>query len=534
MDGQAGGPPGGSVPGRSQVLVFALVLVAGLSVLGVLFWKAFAGGTPPKAVRPDSQRLEQISASRRAETAAEARRLRQQGLGDGYQFDAEGHFLGAVPAEGGLPRNKTLEEAAGPRLATASPPLELQALSEEVHGRGGDRGSHEESVDRWQGRSSGRRRPETEDVPAGSHEISRDAESESGPPKSRLGYSINSRATWAVRRPGGGSGEAGDPMRGVGGKDGSRAGTGESVDRLLDGAVKAQEQLLAINAGRGSGAVRGSEGGAAPVMSLLTGGGIAGGQPGPSAAGSALYAGAAEVSTQRAAIGDMRMGHEAPPPEVVREGKFLDCALVNQLRADLVESPVIAMVVNDFVSIDGEWVLVPAGTKLMGAAGRVQNVQQSRVYLRFERLIYPDQRSAYFPSRKVPAVDALGAAGIDGDVNRHLFLQFGSAVMLGVLDGLAAAVDGVASSAANPSVRDLVLGRTSSSLSTVVAGVIARYGNVVPTITVEPGEKLKVFFAEDVVLTPYLRVSELASVQHAGFPEPPAPVPQAHPGKAVW
>jgi type IV secretion system protein VirB10 len=201
-------------------------------------------------------------------------------------------------------------------------------------------------------------------------------------------------------------------------------------------------------------------------------------------------------------VADMRVSAEAVRQEVVRQGKFLDCALVTRLRADLVESEVVAMVVRDFVTLDGETVLVPAGTKLLGRAGAVQNVQQARVYLQFERLIYPDQRSAYF-RRKSPATDALGAAGVDGDVDRHFFLQFGSALLLGVLDGLAAAVQGVASGGADPSVRDMILGRTSSNLATVVAGILNRYGNVVPTITVEPGAKLKVYFAEDVILTPY-------------------------------
>jgi type IV secretion system protein VirB10 len=199
----------------------------------------------------------------------------------------------------------------------------------------------------------------------------------------------------------------------------------------------------------------------------------------------------------------MRIGGDGPE-QVVRQGKFLDCVLVSEVRADLVESPVIGMVSRDFVSLGGQYVLVPAGAKLIGLAGRVQNLQQARVYIRFDRIIFPDQRSAYFPVRKVAAGDGVGSVGIEGDVDRHFGLMFGSAVMLGVVDGMAAAVEG-ANSSATPAARELIEARTSMNMSQVVAGILSRSGTVVPTVTVEAGTKMKVFFAADVRMTPYQR-----------------------------
>ncbi|MGD0839365.1 MAG: TrbI/VirB10 family protein, partial [Polyangia bacterium] len=111
---------------------------------------------------------------------------------------------------------------------------------------------------------------------------------------------------------------------------------------------------------------------------------------------------------------------------------------------------------------------------------------------------------AYFPVRKVAAGDGVGSVGIEGDVDRHFGLMFGSAVMLGVVDGMAAAVEG-ANSSATPAARELIEARTSMNMSQVVAGILSRYGNVVPTVTVEAGTKMKVFFAADVRMTPYQR-----------------------------
>ncbi|HEY0714832.1 MAG TPA: TrbI/VirB10 family protein, partial [Polyangia bacterium] len=126
----------------------------------------------------------------------------------------------------------------------------------------------------------------------------------------------------------------------------------------------------------------------------------------------------------------------------------------------------------------------------------------------FDRVIFPDQRTAHFPVRQVGAVDGAGSTGIPGDVNRHFALQFGAAVMLGMLDGLAAAVQ--APTAAEPGLRDLVAARTSSNFATVVGGILQRYANVVPTISVPPGTPLKVFFAEDVRVSPYMRSADLS------------------------
>jgi type IV secretion system protein VirB10 len=215
---------------------------------------------------------------------------------------------------------------------------------------------------------------------------------------------------------------------------------------------------------------------------------------------------------QPGGVGDMRIGGQVGQDQIVRQGKFIDCVVVNEIRADLVESPVIGMVSRDFISLDGNYVLVPAGSKLIGTAGKTQNMQQARVYIRFDRILFPDQRSAYFPTRRLPAVDGAGSVGIDGDVDRHFFMMFGSAIMLGMLDGFAALVEGPSGSA-SPSARELLMARTSMNMSEVVRGIINRYGNVVPTITVEAGSKMKVFFAEDVRMSPYMRARDLSWVR---------------------
>lgn len=468
--------PSAGAGGRGKLGRWTAIVVGGLvtgMATGALAWRLAAADekVPPPRLGADEARLLGKADEAKTRKQREAGKLRQADLGSGYQIDAEGNLIG--PNEmGDLPSNKSLAEvgAAGGEQARAS-------IAGAIHTTSAQEGAAA---------------PSSLD-PEGGHEDGEQlqrAELE----KSMLGYSTVKAAKWATRRP-----ESAGEVDGAGPE--ARRGSREDVAAQAIGMAERRLAGLKDAPAAWSGT------GAGPSTAL---------GPGPSKGGNDLMP--AEERAQpfvAGTVGDMRIGGGLGPEQVVRQGKFLDCVLVNEVRADLVESPAIGMVSRDFVSLDGANVLVPAGAKLIGTAGRVQNLQQSRVYLRFDRIIFPDQRSAYFPVRKLPAVAGGGAVGVEGDVDRHFMLTFGSAVMLGLLDGLAAAVEG-AHSSATPSTRELIAARSSMNMSQVVAGILARYGNVVPTVTVAPGSPMKVFFAEDVRMSPYMTVRELSWVRRGG------------------
>jgi type IV secretory pathway VirB10-like protein len=491
--------------GVAQMVSLVTVGILGLGGSGVLIYKLVSGPSAPSAVvSPDEAKLAARAEERRAKAEADARKLRQQDLGQGYQFDTQGNLLGASTDTSDLPQNRPLQQTKG---YEAEPPP-TAAISRAID-RGGARSAIDEDEDddmTPRRRGIAERSDDLDDPTAGER-------SASPTNVSMLGYSTVAGASWATRRPDGAT-RAQSRVNST--KDASPGSTddrrAEAIDRLVDTMERSTRAATekATEAG-------GAGGGRASLPALGVTAAMT--HAGPSGAGEALYAdertAPAEQAPQAVApggIGDMRIGGSVGPDQIVRQGKFLDCVLVNQIRADLVESPVITMVSRDYVSLDGKYVLVPAGSKLLGEAGRVQNLQQERVYIKFDRVIFPDQRSAYFPVRKVAAVDRAGAVGIDGDVDRHLILQFGAAIMLGVLDGVGAAVQNP-STGTNPTLRDLVMARTSADFSTVIAGVIQKYANVVPTLTVESGAKMKVFFAEDVRMSPYMATHDLTWVR---------------------
>jgi type IV secretory pathway VirB10-like protein len=496
---------------RAQIAGLAAVGLLGMGGSGALVYHLVSGGQPPAtAVSADEAKIAAKAEERRSRSEADARKLRQQDLGQGYQFDAQGNLLGATTDATELPQNRTLQDPTGLPVDPQSPAA--AAIRRGIERASNDAGQLDDDEDYGHRENRRAGRPADEDLdasPSGSQPTA-------ALTASMLGYSTVAGASWATHRPENGA-------QGGAGK-GSPAGAlkehhgVETIDRPAD-TVEESTRAPTVQARNlnPQGAAR------LPVPNPMGTSGYFGGpqlvSAGPSVAGDALYGDERTVPAERSpqsfpsgTVGDMRIGGGVGPDQIVREGKFLDCAVVNQIRADLVDSPVIAMVARDFVSLDGKYVLVPAGSKLLGEAGRVQNLQQERVYIKFDRILFPDQRSAYFPVRKVPAVDGMGAVGIEGDVDRHLFMQFGAAVMLGVLDGLGAAVQSP-SAASNPTLRDLVMARTSGDFSTVMSGVIQKYANVVPTVTVEAGAKMKVFFSEDIRVSPYMPTSNLTWVQ---------------------
>jgi type IV secretory pathway VirB10-like protein len=410
-------------------------------------------------------------------------------IGNGLAYDEQGRLIGVqVDRSAAIPRNRAFDDIAGQAGQAAEVDQsagafadELEALNEQIE--------LETGVDT--------ERPETKRVPAArSAALSRPAtvyvgsQDEMGTQepqvdrreltRSMLAFSTAQSASWAERRPTGGQAAIG-------------ARQPQSVEeRMLDGMQNMIDKAsVAQNVAMASS--RGSDGeGYGDGEGEL--------EAGASGMGDDLYpAERGPLPTGDGEIGDMRIA--AGPGFVVREGKFLDCALVNRLKADLVESPVVAQVSRDFLNHDGTAVLIPAGAKIIGRAGRVGNVQQGRVYIAFERVIFPDQRAVYFPKRQI-GVDGLGSAGVEGEVDRHFWLQFGSAIMLGVLDGLAGATQNWAA-VPQPRIGDMVVGRTSQNFSRIMGKIVGRYANVVPTVTVHPGSKMKIFFSQDVRLSPY-------------------------------
>jgi len=195
------------------------------------------------------------------------------------------------------------------------------------------------------------------------------------------------------------------------------------------------------------------------------------------------------------------------PPVKISEGEFIDTVLTHRIVSDTEESPVVCAVSRDLIDDSGRFVVVPAGARIVGRSRVVNYMGASRLFIRFERLILPNGVAAAFPGgkRALSALDATGALGVATDVNRHWLLQFGTAIFVGVLEGLGAA----AQQHTTPySGQAYVIEDTTDNFEKILNTVMQRYTNIVPTITVGQGYRMKVFLTEDILVSPFARVAE--------------------------
>jgi type IV secretion system protein VirB10 len=186
---------------------------------------------------------------------------------------------------------------------------------------------------------------------------------------------------------------------------------------------------------------------------------------------------------------------------------MLEAVLVNRIIADTEPSPVICQVSKDVFDYSAHYVVIPASSRIVGQSQVVNYKGASRLFVTFQRIIFPHGPSIDLPSNQkaLKALDETGALGVVSKVDRHWFMQFGTAIFFGVLDGLS----GVAQRNKDVfSTQSAVLGKTSESFDRILENIMSQYSSIVPTIRVDQGKTMKIYLSGDILISPYAKISE--------------------------
>ena len=183
-----------------------------------------------------------------------------------------------------------------------------------------------------------------------------------------------------------------------------------------------------------------------------------------------------------------RLVHPADPPgwERIHEGSFLEAVLVTQLTGEF-PGPVLAMVSVPFRSADRQRVLIPRGTRAVGTARAVTDRDQSRLAVAFHRLVLPD--GSWVPL-EFGGLNQAGESALIDEVDRHYLSTFVAAGAIGVLSGLTLA-------GAPPYGLQAGVGQ---GLGQGALGILDRFLNRLPTITIRAGHRLRIWFTSDVLV----------------------------------
>ena len=265
-----------------------------------------------------------------------------------------------------------------------------------------------------------------------------------------------------------------------------------------------EQSLFADNVAfsrRGSGAVPAP----APAPSLSSA---------PSNARGESHSEASSETTARTAGPESSSVHadasHAGPQHTLLEGTVIESVLVNRLDGTF-QGPVQCLVTTPVYSQDRQAVVIPAGARVLGSAAPVQAWGDARLAVRFHRLLMPDGRSHSLES--FTGLNQVGETGLRDQVNRHYLQVFGASLAIGAVSGLAqfgtrSGFDMTATDASRQA--------AGASLATSTARVLDRYLNVLPTVTIREGHRIKI------VLTNDLRLPSYAHPPAAGLPPPAA------------
>jgi type IV secretory pathway VirB10-like protein len=182
---------------------------------------------------------------------------------------------------------------------------------------------------------------------------------------------------------------------------------------------------------------------------------------------------------------------------VLFEGTVLETILIHRLDGGFA-GPIECLLASDVYSHDRQHLLIPGGSKLLGETRRVETFGQTRLAVAFHRLVMPDGYSASLDHFQ--GLNQIGDAGLRDQVNNHYLRIFGVSLAIGAIG---AAAEAGTSAGLTASGTDLMRQGIAESTARSSAQILDRFLNVLPTVTIREGHRVKVYLSGDLALPDY-------------------------------
>ena len=217
----------------------------------------------------------------------------------------------------------------------------------------------------------------------------------------------------------------------------------------------------------------------------------------------------------------------APLPEItaadgpvhrVLEGTVIDTVLTNRLDGTAA-APVNCLVSTPVYSANGQDVLIPAGSRVLGTTRPVQSFGESRLAVAFTRLVLPTGRT--FTLDHFLGLNEIGDAGLRDQVNQHYKTTFGVSAAIGLLSGFSQYLgSGLLGNRNNGTV--IITGNVGDATTQAAGQTMGRLLNRLPNITIREGHRVKVYLTSDLQLPVYRPSSSMRDrgTQLAGRVQP--------------
>ena len=153
-------------------------------------------------------------------------------------------------------------------------------------------------------------------------------------------------------------------------------------------------------------------------------------------------------------------------------------------------------------SLNPSVVLIPQGTKVIGAYSSDVAYGQSRVLVAWNRLIFPN--GSMIDLKGMIGADGQGESGLSDQVDNHYARIFGSAILMSMLGvGAQLSQPQTGNALTTPSASQQAAGSLSQQIDTVGTNLLNKNLNIQPTLNIRPGYTFNVLVNRTMVLPPY-------------------------------
>jgi type IV secretory pathway VirB10-like protein len=192
--------------------------------------------------------------------------------------------------------------------------------------------------------------------------------------------------------------------------------------------------------------------------------------------------------------------HPAGSPFRISAGALIPAVLTAGINSDLPGQTTALVRRNVYDSRTGRYLLVPQGSRLVGEYDSRVAFGQRRVFVAWNRLIFPDGRSLDLAGMQ--GADVAAAAGLRDRVNNHFVRTFGSALLIAAVSAgvQLSQPDDDGNFQSGPTPSQLAAAAVGQELGRVATEYLRRNLDVRPTIEVRPGYELNVEVTADLDL----------------------------------
>ena len=200
--------------------------------------------------------------------------------------------------------------------------------------------------------------------------------------------------------------------------------------------------------------------------------------------------------------------HAKPPKELTEaegkkyrlfEGTNIEAVLTNRLNGSF-SGPINGMVTTNVYSHDRQQLLIPQGSRVLGEVRRVETLGQQRLAVVFHRLVMPDGFSVSLDQFK--GLNQIGETGLKDKVDHHYLQVFGVSIALGAIAGFS---NFNTPYGANSTGLDAYRQGFSDTISQSALRILDRYLNILPTIEIREGHRIKIYLSDDLLVPAYGR-----------------------------